>query len=739
MLPDRRLRVTRVYDVINLVPKTPEELLAEVWLPWGAQDEKFTNCRLVKQDVLGQPKDFPDDKKPPYLVRVWEEIPATAEQQVGNPGVVVNQYGFKDVTLTYIQFSAGTATFQVPGTTPAPSPYQYCILKEQAFTDDGTLRTIRRTYSEGGLLADNEELKFGGRLKLRTLKSLNVIPHTPDGYTLITESTEYVNGLPLYSYGYASASSDIGLGGKISEGTQYNMSPDQGTTGVTVKSITWLTDLTVSSNPIPSPGAGYQLIESDYDDRDGYRVWTAKFAKGTGVISSDVDTRDGGKLIVYSKTSINAVPPTPSATIGGTVTLISAKVRNGTDAANGTIIYDYTWAEGLGEVSREVRYSQSSDQGTTGVTVITIRYLAALATASNPISTPSGTLLISEGSQLQDGYRVWTATYAKGTGEVSRDFTNSQGGPTDFDPANPTDSLGIVICTIRYLTAASVTTDPTSPPAGFKRFSIDHSESDGYRVWSVKTAYGSGVVQERSSPREGGIRLVSWTSFGMSAGTATFVPPGIPITMDYELVDGAVKWDVTCMQSLAGGDPTAGIAQLFSDYLDFTYPGRAKPFTATFPLHTVGTGYIYDVYKSPPIGVKVEATVKITYQTGDTIGALDYPLWNPTEWAALRAFYQGTDGYAKAEVTSLYGYIAVGTSLFWTAPAYPSSVAVLGVNAMQLSDGSIEVVGGPSDPGGTTVTLAAKLEPAFIDFWGQQYYRRTVIEANIPVQSALPV
>ena len=113
---------------------------------------------------------------------------------------------------------------------------------------------------------------------------------------------------------------------------------------------------------------------------------------------------------------------------------------------------------------------------------------------------------------------------------------------------------------------------------------------------------------------------------------------GIPITMDYELVDGAVKWDVTCMQSLAGGDPTAGIAQLFSDYLDFTYPGRAKPFTATFPLHTVGTGYIYDVYKSPPIGVKVEATVKITYQTGDTIGALDYPLWNPTEWAALRAF-----------------------------------------------------------------------------------------------------
>ena len=93
-----------------------------------------------------------------------------------------------DVTLTYIQFSAAPR-HSSSRHDPAPSPYQYCILKERAFTDDGTLRTIRRTYSEGSACSDNEELKFGGRLKLRTLKNLNVIPHTPDGYTLITEST----------------------------------------------------------------------------------------------------------------------------------------------------------------------------------------------------------------------------------------------------------------------------------------------------------------------------------------------------------------------------------------------------------------------------------------------------------------------------------------------------------------------------------------------------------------------
>lgn len=737
--PDFRDVVTRRYDVLNWAPKTPADILAQCWLPLGTVDEEYTSCYLIEQSVEGQVGNFYEPcKLPPVLVRKYLQLDGLNETLVGEPAITVNQYSYLEVEYTYSQLSVGTAAFLIPGVSAAPSPYGTLILRDQKTEDDGTLRTIKRTYVQGGELSDTEELKFGGKLLLRTRKYLNEVPPTPTGYTLVTESVEYVRGLPIFSYGFASASSSIGLGGEISRGIQYNISPDQGTTGVTVTRIQYLTDLTVVANPITGP-VGSELIQVDYDDRDGYRVWTGVYASGVGTITTDTDTREGGKLKIYSITAINAAPSAPSPTIGGTVTLISQRVRNGTDAAAGTVIYDYVWAEGLGEVSREERFLQSSDEGTTGVTITSIKYLSALATGSNPITPPASTILISEEYSDQNGYRVWSASYAKGTGEVSRAFTNSKGGPTAFDPANPTSSKGVVVCTIKYLTASSVTTDPTTPPANFVRFSIDHDEANGYRVWTVGFAYGNGVVQERIALRDGGLRLQSWVSFSMNAGSAAFIPNGIPITMDVDLVDGAARWDVTCMQSIDGGDPTVGVAQQFEDYVNFTYPGRAKPFTYNFPIWSVGTGFVYDVYRSPPIQIQVLADVEITYSTSPAVGSLTYPLWNPSEWATLRAFWQGTDAYAKAEVASLYGFIAAGTALAYTAPPYPNTVVIMGINALQNSSGSVAVTGGPSDPGGGTYTLAAKVEPAFVDFYGTQYYRKTIVTATIPTQPALPV
>jgi hypothetical protein len=451
-LPDERLRVTRIYDVLNFVPKSPTQLLAEVWEPWGTQDEQFSNCRLIKQDIDGQPVEFPAPSDlPPHLIRVYEELPATAEQQVGNPGVAVNQYGYKEVTIDYLQFSAGTATYQVPGTTPAPSPFSNCILREQAFTDDGTLRKIRRIYVEGGLLSDTEELRFGGNLVVRTRRSLLTPPSIPAGYVQVTESVDFINGLPVYAIGMVNAGGGgVGGGGsgaEIGRSIEYNISPDQGTTGVTVTRIEFITPLSVTSNPITGP-VGSELIAIKFDDDSGYRRWTGVYASGQGTITSDVDTKDGGKLKVYSITAINAIPATPAATIGGTVTLISARTRNGTDAAAGTVVYDYVWAEGLGE--------------------------------------------------------------------VSRDFTNSQGGPVDFDPADPTASAGAVTCTIRYLSALATAVDPTSAPAvGFTRVKVDRNDQDGYRVWTVVYGFGNGLVlDERDIKNYGTLIIYHRVAFG---------------------------------------------------------------------------------------------------------------------------------------------------------------------------------------------------------------------------------
>jgi len=1442
-LPDDRLRITRIIDALNQVPKNQAELTrAGLWYAWGTADTEYPNCRLIKQTVLGQKESFPDESKaPPRLLLVYEEIPATAEVMVGEPAVSRNQYGYFEVVIESLQFSAGTAIYSVPGTTAAPGPWTQCILREQQDTDDGTLRTIKRTYVEGGQLSDTEELKFGGKLLLRTLKYLNEIPPTPAGYTLVTESVEFIHGLPLYSYGYASASGSIGAGGEISRGIQYNMSPDQGATGVTVTRIQYVTDLSVTTNPITGP-VGSELIQVDFDDRDGFRVWTAVYAAGQGLVTSDVDTKDGGKLIIYSRTSINAAPAAPSATIGGTVTLLGQRVRNGTDAAAGTVIYDYTWAEGVGEVGRSytnsnggaVDFDPAAPNASIGPVICTIRYLTALSVTSDPTTRPPSFVRIGIDYQDADGYRVWSVKYGYGAGMVvdDVDYRNlgklkifhrvALGAPPDTPEAtnegaisaiNVTDggsgytsapsvvvtggggsgvsalavlapttvasvalvsggagyrdvpvvslsggggsgalaaatltpttvaSLSLVeggsgytsapsvtliggggtgataVATLSGRTVASITitnagsgytsaptiifsggggtgaaatavltpttlasvtltnggsgytsapvvtvsggggggavvdavlagaavasisvtnggtgyssaptigfsggggtgaaatanmadgdsvaavtvTSPgvalylgaplvtfsggggsgaagtavleasggvraqpltvgdtsgwgyssaptvsftggggtgaagtavlgttgrmykvaigsggsgygsaptvgfsggggsgaaataivsggavvgititnvgsgytsaptvnfsggggsgasatayldlsmvlavvmtdfgtgytsaptvgftggspaqvasttavvykgvasvtmtnggsgytstpsvsfqaafgsaatgtavrtktvssititnagsgytsaptvgfsggggsgaaataalsaaavasltlsnpgsgftstptltitggggggatgtaaltattiasatvtnagadytsaptisfsggggtgaaatavlgstasvatvtltapgsgytsaptvgftggsgtgasaaalltatsvasvavTAPGSGFTSapsvaffgstgsgasataalapsyvssvsiisggsgfttiptigfsfgtatafatlaadpgivnlISAKFRHEDGYDLYDYSWAEGIGVIEERISLRDGGLRLENWVSFGLQAGTAVFTPPGVPLTIDEELGDGVTKYSVTCMQNNLGGDPTTGVALEFEDYLNFTYPGRAKIYSMTFSLWSSGTGYVYDVFKSPPIQIQVEGLVQISYQTSPIIGALPYPLWNPTEWATLRANWQGLDAYAKAEVQTLYGYISTGSaSLAFTAPAYPSSVSILGINALQNSSGAIHLTGGPADPGGTQVTILAKLDPVFVDFYGVQYYRKTLITATIPAQPSLPV
>jgi hypothetical protein len=73
------------------------------------------------------------------------------------------------------------------------------------------------------------------------------------------------------------------------------------------------------------------------------------------------------------------------------------------------------WAKGIGEISRCIDYSQSSDQGTTGITRTTIRYLVAPAGTIQP-TTLSGSVLVGQDVSEQDGHRIWTTTWVKGLG-----------------------------------------------------------------------------------------------------------------------------------------------------------------------------------------------------------------------------------------------------------------------------------------------------------------------------------
>ena len=393
-LSDSRLRVTRVYDIFDApLVATPAALLAQVWLAWGTADVKYTSCLLIHQKVDGQepmsdPKAEPRTR-PVTLTRVYEQLDPALETKVWNDDVQVTQDGLTTVVETYLQMSTGTAVYGVPGTTLAQAPFATLVMKSEERTDDGTIRTIKRTFISKGLIAQTDEEHNDGALLMRTLTYVNQVPPTPTGYTLISQKVENPGGLPVYTYTFA-----LGTG-QVSYDTEYRLSPDQGTTGVTVITIRYLSTPSVVSNPIATPG-GYELIKVSYEDNDGHRVWNGIYANGAGTISSVVDTRIAGCLVTYSITAMNAIPSAPAATIGGSVTLVSAAKRNGTRFEDGTIIYDYRWVEANNQNQQSI---VARNDGLREVTYVTLGTRVA----------PSG-VVIKDDYRIEEGYTSYSVT-----------------------------------------------------------------------------------------------------------------------------------------------------------------------------------------------------------------------------------------------------------------------------------------------------------------------------------------
>ena len=67
-------------------------------------------------------------------------------------------------------------------------------------------------------------------------------------------------------------------------------------------------------------------------------------------LETTLEYRNQGKLVIYRRTALGKQAPTPEATIGGTVVLISTVART-----DGSDYYDYTWAEGEGVIDHSIR------------------------------------------------------------------------------------------------------------------------------------------------------------------------------------------------------------------------------------------------------------------------------------------------------------------------------------------------------------------------------------------------
>jgi hypothetical protein len=162
-------------------------------------------------------------------------------------------------------------------------------------TDYGTIYTY--TYASGqGQIAQTTDKKYNNKLILTTVTTLNQAP-SGNG-ALIRSDVNNTDYGTIYTYTYATGAGEIGR----STDKKYNNTLNL----VTVTSL----------NEPPSEG-GY-LFKSDTTETDYGTIYTYTYASGEGQIGISTDIKYQGKLQIKTITSLNEIPTTPPtfATIG---------------------------------------------------------------------------------------------------------------------------------------------------------------------------------------------------------------------------------------------------------------------------------------------------------------------------------------------------------------------------------------------------------------------------------------
>jgi hypothetical protein len=569
------------------------------------------------------------------------------------------------------------------------------------------------TFETAGTISQTDETRNNGALLIRTIRTAHTAPGTPVGYTIIRIDNDNPSGFDTFTYTFAKGT-----------GIVFQQDSTKNDDKLLLRTIRYLTVPgtlnTKGSNPTPAQ-SGYTLVDESYEEADGHRIWTTNYAAGSGEISNNVDwsqgATQGAETVGVTKTTIRYLTALDATMLPAT---LSGSVLIGADytEADGYRIWTTTWAKGVGEVSRS---DETRNNGK--LLLATITHLTAPG-ESDPVATLSGYVRISVTTQKADGHWIWRATFAAGDGEISRSTDLGQNGTTEDG------TLGVTRLAIEHLTSPAASEPTWGSVSGYIKLSVRSVERDGHMVWTGGFAKGVGEVTSRVRARQDGLREQTIISLGTRVA-----PDGIVIEDSSQTSDGFIIYTVTAMQEGDGGATPTSATVEFERYVPFTYPGRAKTYSATVNGRT-----FIDVFRSPPVTTDVKATITVSYTTTNTLGTIsDY--WNPKEWATLRAAWVGYNDEPFNQVSALTGYRSVSTTPVeaTASSSPPSDLSCMGNPVFGGAKANVVCTGGPADPGGDTFTLDATIEPAFTSTAGVVYYRKTIVTATIPAQAALPV
>lgn len=502
---------------------------------------------------------------------------------------------------------------------PSPNPPTGYVLVNQSIENPLGLETTVFTFAKGvGQISRNDETKNNGALLLATISYLaapgtlgtgGTSPiTTPSTYTPISSSFTENDGHRIWTAVFAKGN------GEVSRDISFSQSNDEGGVGITRTTIRYLSPSSQATR-LPATLIDTVCIGQEYSDQDGHRIWTTNWARGAGTVSSSRDYKNNQKLVIHRETFIGNNAPTPPApAISGTLVQISYDFKE----ESGYRVWQIVWAEGVGEVARDATTSNngallrlsisylttadaaqptpSSISGYTNVSVskreadghivwsldyakgtgqisrddetknngglllATIRHLTVPGTlgtgGTSPITTPSTYTAVSSSFTEADGHRIWTGTYAKGSGEISRSIDYSQSSDQGV-------TGGLTRTTIRYLVAPAATVLPTTL-AGSIKIGESVSEADGHRVWTTTWAKGIGTIRTSTILRNNGkLTVYRKTAIGAAPTAPTITGSVAGVTLTFEgsgyteaptiTFSGGVGSGATAIAGLTGG------------------------------------------------------------------------------------------------------------------------------------------------------------------------------------------
>tara|TARA_R100001086_G_scaffold191905_1_gene109228 strand:+ start:244 stop:1533 length:1290 start_codon:yes stop_codon:yes gene_type:complete len=268
--------------------------------------------------------------------------------------------------------------------------------------------------------------------------------------------------------------------------------------------------------------------------------------------------------------------------------------------------------------------------------------------------------------------------------------------------------------------------------------SYEVDDNDSFREFT-RTYIEAGTLSVSSRNLSEGVKQVT-TTFLVTEGSTT----GPIISKNQDNFQGLKTISVANLQDRAGNSLIASDPNLVHSYeqlVDFKFPGEVSIGTGT----DTGGGLtiehkFYDL--KPPITKKVEAQVNVFFQTEANILPSDFTfrssqsLWNPTSWAegkikGLATNFALTTARPMSETKAFVGYTSTTTGAVTVTGGTGANVtAIEGKIIAPSSSASIEVSGGPGVPSGKYV-LDVKIVPAFEDFNGNLYFKKTIVTATV--------